>query len=43
MANSNPIVPVMDWTDDAELYKRYVEWKEGRDRIRVRMIPIKQV
>ena len=28
MANSNPVVPVMDWTKDAELHKRYVEWKE---------------
>ena len=28
MANSNPAVPVMDWTEDAELHKRYVEWKE---------------
>ena len=28
MANSNPVVPVMDWTEDAELHKRYVEWKE---------------
>ena len=26
--NSNPVVPVMDWTEDAELHKRYVEWKE---------------
>ena len=28
MAKSNPVVPVMDWTEDAELHKRYVEWKE---------------
>ena len=28
MANSNPVVPVMDWTEDAELHKRYVEWRE---------------
>ena len=28
MANGNPVVPVMDWTEDAELHKRYVEWKE---------------
>ena len=28
MANSNPVVPVKDWTEDAELHKRYVEWKE---------------
>ena len=28
MANSNPVVPVMDWTEDAELPKRYVEWRE---------------
>ena len=28
MANSNPVVPVMDWTGDAELQKRCVEWKE---------------
>ena len=28
MANCNPVVPVMDWTGDAELHKRYVEWKE---------------
>ena len=29
MANGNPVVPVMDWTEDAELHKRYVEQKEG--------------
>ena len=29
MANSNPVVPVMDWTEDAELHKIYVELKEG--------------
>ena len=23
-----PVVPVMEWTEDAELHKRYVEWKE---------------
>ena len=28
MANSNPVVLVMGWTEDAELHKRYVEWKE---------------
>ena len=28
MANCNPVVPVMDWTEDAELHKRYIEWKE---------------
>ena len=28
MANYNQVVPVMDWTEDAELHKRYVEWKE---------------
>ena len=28
MANCNPVVSVMDWTEDAELHKRYVEWKE---------------
>ena len=28
MANCNPVVPVMDWTEDAELHKRYVDWKE---------------
>ena len=28
MANGNPVVPVMDQTEDAELHKRYVEWKE---------------
>ena len=28
MANCNPVIPVMDWTEDAELHKRYVEWKE---------------
>ena len=28
MANSNPVVPVMDLTEDAELHKRYVEWRE---------------
>ena len=28
MANGNPVVPVMDWTEDAELHKHYVEWKE---------------
>ena len=24
MANCNPVVPVMDWTEDAELHKRYI-------------------
>ena len=28
MANCNPLVPVMDWTEDAELHKRYIKWKE---------------
>ena len=28
MATCNPVVPVMDWTEDAELHKRYVEWRE---------------
>ena len=28
MANCNPVVPAMDWTEDAELHKRYIEWKE---------------
>ena len=28
MANCNPVVPVMDWNEDAELHKRYIEWKE---------------
>ena len=28
MASSNPVTPVMDWTEDAELHKRYMEWKE---------------
>ena len=28
MVNCNPVIPVMDWTEDAELHKRYVEWKE---------------
>ena len=28
MANCYPVVPVMDWTEDAELHKRYIEWQE---------------
>ena len=28
MASCNPVAPVMDWTEDAELHKRYMEWKE---------------
>ena len=28
MANCNQVIPAMDWTEDAELHKRYVEWKE---------------
>ena len=28
MANCNPVIPVMDLTKDAELHKRYVEWRE---------------
>ena len=28
MASCNPVVPVMDWTEDAELHKTYIEWKE---------------
>ena len=31
MASSDPVVPVMDWTEDAELHKRYVEQKEEVD------------
>ena len=28
MASCNPVAPVMDWTEDAELHKRYMDWKE---------------
>ena len=28
MANCNPVVPAMDCTEDTELHKRYIEWKE---------------
>ena len=28
MANCNPVIPVMDWTEDVELHKRYVNWRE---------------
>ena len=28
MASCNPVIPVMDWNEDAELHKRYVEWRE---------------
>ena len=28
MASCNPVAPVMDWTEDVELQKRYMEWKE---------------
>ena len=28
MANCNPVIPVMDWTEDAELHKQYAEWRE---------------
>ena len=28
MASCNPVAPVMDWTEGAELHKRYMEWKE---------------
>ena len=28
MANCNPVIPVMDWTEDTELLKRYMEWRE---------------
>ena len=28
MANCNPVIPVMDLAEDAELHKKYVEWKE---------------
>ena len=28
MASCNLVAPVMDWTEDAELHKRYMEWKE---------------
>ena len=31
MVNCNPVVPVMDWTEDVELHKRYIEWKEELD------------
>ena len=29
MANCNPVIPVMDWTEDAKLHKRLVKWREG--------------
>ena len=28
MGSCNPVAPVMDWTEDTELHKRYMEWKE---------------
>ena len=28
MANGKSVVPVMDWTEDAELHKTYMEWRE---------------
>ena len=28
MAKGNPVVAVMNWTEDAELHERYVEWRE---------------
>ena len=28
MASCSPVAPVMDWTEDVELHKRYMEWKE---------------
>ena len=28
MASCNLITPVVDWTEDAELHKRYMEWEE---------------
>ena len=28
MAKCNQVVPVMNWTEDAELHKRYVKWRE---------------
>ena len=28
MANCNPVISVMDWTENAKLHKRYIEWKE---------------
>ena len=28
MESCNPVAPVMDWTEYAELHKRYMEWKE---------------
>ena len=28
MANCNPVIPAMDWTEDAELHKRYIRWRE---------------
>ena len=27
-ASCSPVAPVMDWTEEAELHKRYMEWKE---------------
>ena len=28
MPTCNPVVPAMDWTEDAQLHKRYIEGKE---------------
>ena len=28
MANCNPVIPVMDWTEDAKLLKNYIDWKK---------------
>ena len=28
MASCSPVAPVMDWTEDTQLHKRYMEWKE---------------
>ena len=39
MANCNQVIPVMDWTEDAELDKTM----EGGGRIGIRIIPIREV
>ena len=31
MANCNPVIPVVDWTEDAELQKRYVKVRDEVD------------
>ena len=28
MANCSPVVPVIDWMEDAGLHKRYIKWRE---------------